>query len=89
MVLKPVAFHSDKHGIFRVNRKDSTGEELTRFGRALSELNIDFLCADTPQAKGRVERAFGTLQDRLVFRDNQKVCSATISDTPISGIFFL
>ena len=63
---KPVAFYSDKHGIFRVNRKDSTGEELTQFGRALSELNIDILCADTPQAKGRVERAFGTLQNRLV-----------------------
>jgi hypothetical protein len=63
---KPVAFYSDKHGIFRVNRKDSTGEELTQFGRALSELNVDILCADTPQAKGRVERAFGTLQDRLV-----------------------
>ena len=63
---KPVAFYSDKHGVFRVNRRDATGEELTQFGRALSELNIDILCADTPQAKGRVERAFGTLQDRLV-----------------------
>ncbi len=63
---KPVAFYSDKHGVFRVNRKGATGEELTQFGRALSELNIDILCADTPQAKGRVERAFGTLQDRLV-----------------------
>jgi hypothetical protein len=45
---KPVAFYSDKHGIFRVNRRDATGEELTQFGRALSELNIDILCADTP-----------------------------------------
>ncbi len=63
---KPVAFYSDKHGVFRVNCKGRTGEELTQFGRALSELNIDILCADTPQAKGRVERAFGTLQDRLV-----------------------
>ncbi len=63
---KPVAFYSDKHGIFRVNRRDATGEELTQFGRALSELNIDIFCADTPQAKGRIERAFGTLQDRLV-----------------------
>jgi len=63
---KPVAFYSDKHGIFRVNRRDATGEELTQFGRALSALNIDILCADTPQAKGRVERAFATLQDRLV-----------------------
>jgi hypothetical protein len=38
----------------------------TQFGRALTELNIDILCANSPQAKGRVERAFGTLQDRLV-----------------------
>ena len=63
---KPVAFYSDKHGVFRVNRRDCTGEELTQFGRALSALNIDILCANTPQAKGRVERAFATLQDRLV-----------------------
>jgi hypothetical protein len=39
---------------------------MTQFGRALDELNIDIICANTPQAKGRVERAFGTLQDRLV-----------------------
>jgi hypothetical protein len=39
---------------------------VTQFGRALSELNIDIICANSPQAKGRVERAFGTLQDRLV-----------------------
>ena len=60
-------FYSDKHGIFRVNSKDATGgERITQFGRALSELNIDIICANRPQAKGRVERAFGTLQDRLV-----------------------
>ena len=63
---KPVAFYSDKLGVFRVNRRDATGEELTQFGRALSALTIDILCANTPQAKGRVERAFATLQDRLV-----------------------
>ena len=39
---------------------------MTQFGRALHELNIDIICANSPQAKGRVERAFGTLQDRLV-----------------------
>jgi hypothetical protein len=39
---------------------------VTQFGRALSELNIDIICANTPQAKGRVERAHLTLQDRLV-----------------------
>lgn len=64
---KPVAFYSDKHGIFRVNSKDAAGGDgITQFARALSALNIDIICANSPQAKGRVERAFGTLQDRLV-----------------------
>ncbi len=64
---KPVAFYSDKHSIFRVNNKDAiAGDGVTQFGRVLTELNIDIICANTPQAKGRVERAFGTLQDRLV-----------------------
>jgi hypothetical protein len=64
---KPVAFYSDKHSIFRVNSKDAIGGDgVTQFGRVLTELNIDIICANTPQAKGRVERAFGTLQDRLV-----------------------
>jgi hypothetical protein len=64
---KPIALYSDKHSIFRVNNKDAIGGEgVTQFGRALSELNIDIICANSPQAKGRVERAFGTLQDRLV-----------------------
>ena len=62
-----MAFYSDKHGIFRVNAKDAIGgDRVTQFGRVLSELNIDIICANSPQAKGRVERAFGTLQDRLV-----------------------
>ena len=64
---KPIAFYTDKHSIFRVNSKDAIGGEgVTQFGRALSELNIDIICANSPQAKGRVERAIGTLQDRLV-----------------------
>ena len=64
---KPVAFYSDKHGIFRVNAKNAmSGDGITQFGRALLALNIDIICANTPQAKGRVERSFGTLQDRLV-----------------------
>ena len=62
---KPVAFYSDKHNIFRVNNGEG-GDRVTQFGRALESLNIDIICANTPQAKGRVERAFGTLQDRLV-----------------------
>ncbi|XQM39337.1 Integrase catalytic domain-containing protein (plasmid) [Cupriavidus sp. H19C3] len=64
---KPQAFYSDKAGIFRVNKKDTTeGRGYTQFGRALYELNIDIVCANTSQAKGRVERMNGTLQDRLV-----------------------
>lgn len=65
---KPLAFYSDKHGVFRSthgSEKDRTSG-LTQFGRALYELNIDIICANTPQAKGRVERANRTLQDRLV-----------------------
>src|SRR6202051_525008 len=42
------------------------GDGMTQFGRSLHALNIDILCANTPQAKGRVERANKTLQDRLV-----------------------
>ena len=64
---KPIAFHSDKHAAFRVNKIGATGGDgMTQFGRALHELNIDIICANAPQAKGRVERANGTLQDRLV-----------------------
>jgi len=64
---KPVALYSDKAGVFRVNKKEAQGGAgVTQFGRALSSLNIDILCANTPAAKGRVERAHLTLQDRLV-----------------------
>jgi hypothetical protein len=42
------------------------GDGITQFGRVLSALNIDIICANSPQAKGRIERAFGTLQDRMV-----------------------
>ena len=65
---KPVAFYSDKHGIFRVNQPRPLGQTsgLTQFGRAMQELDIQIVCANSPQAKGRVERANQTLQDRLV-----------------------
>jgi transposase len=65
---KPVAFYSDKHGIFRVNqpRPLGTTSGLTQFGRAMQELEVEIICANTPQAKGRIERANQTLQDRLV-----------------------
>ena len=63
---KPGAFYSDKHGIFHLNNPKLTpGDGLTDFGRAMQELGIQIICANTPQAKGRVERANQTLQDRL------------------------
>ncbi|WP_040141260.1 ISNCY family transposase [Rhizobium etli] len=63
----PVAFYSDKHSVFRVAKEDAKGGQgMTQFGRALSELNMEILCANSSQAKGRVERMNRTLQDRLV-----------------------
>src|SRR3989338_1941776 len=64
---RPLAFYNDKHGIFRVNRAEAkTGTGETQFGRVMRELGVKIICANSPQAKGRVERANGTLQDRLV-----------------------
>jgi hypothetical protein len=63
----PVAFYSDKHTVFRVNKPDAKGgSAMTQFGRALAELNIEILCANSSQGQGRVERANRTLQNRLV-----------------------
>lgn len=64
---KPLALYSDKASVFRVNHKSATGGDgHTKFGRAMHELNIQGICANTSSAKGRVERAHLTLQDRLV-----------------------
>jgi hypothetical protein len=63
----PIAFYSDKHSVFQVAKKDAKGGQgMTQFGRALSELNTEILCANSGQAKGRVKRMNRTLQDRLV-----------------------
>jgi len=61
----PTAFYSDKFGVFRINDPHGS-DQLTQFGRAMEELGIELICANSPQAKGRVERANGTLQARLV-----------------------
>uniref|UniRef100_UPI002AB736BB ISNCY family transposase n=1 Tax=Paraburkholderia guartelaensis TaxID=2546446 RepID=UPI002AB736BB len=64
---KPVAFYSDRASVFYVKRRAETaGQGVTQFGRAMYELNIDTFCANSSPAKGRVERAHLTLQDRLV-----------------------
>jgi transposase len=64
---RPAGLYTDKHSIFRVNIPNvGSGDNLTQFGRAMQSLEIPILCANTPQAKGRVERVNETLQDRLV-----------------------
>ncbi len=71
---RPGAFYTDKDRMFTINRpgKETRGEDeaweeaWTQIGRALRELGIDWIAAYSPQAKGRVERFFGTAQDRLV-----------------------
>ena len=64
---QPIALYIDKHGAFRVNRPDAVGGDgFTQYGRVPHNLNIDLICANSSQAKGRVERANKTLQDRLV-----------------------
>lgn len=68
---RPAALYHDQHSIFRVNAPETLTEQLagrrepTQFGRLLDELGIASIVARSPQAKGRVERLFGTLQDRL------------------------
>lgn len=72
---RPVAVYSDKHSIFRVNHLERD-HQSTQFNRALKTLDVELICANTPQAKGRVERANQTLQDRLV----KELRLANISD---------
>lgn len=64
---KPLALYSDKATVFRSNHKNAIGGDgVTQFARVLYELNIDLICANSSQAKGRVERMNLSLQDRLV-----------------------
>jgi transposase len=65
---RPLAYYSDKHSIFKVTREATLDSRVydTQFHRALRELSIELICAQSSQAKGRVERANKTLQDRLV-----------------------
>ncbi|MCB1083719.1 MAG: ISNCY family transposase, partial [Simkania sp.] len=61
---RPIHIYTDKRGTFVVN-KGKNGK--TQFARAMEELGIGMITAHSPQAKGRIERTFGTLQDRLVW----------------------
>lgn len=69
---RPLAYYTDQASLFKTNRPQQREEELrgelpkTQIGRALQELGIEWIAAHSPQAKGRIERFFGTAQDRLV-----------------------
>lgn len=69
---RPVAIYVDKDSIYKINRQASIDEELrdamplSQFTRAMGELGVEMIFANSPQAKGRVERGFRTHQDRLV-----------------------
>jgi hypothetical protein len=78
---KPLTFYSDKHSVFRVNQSSNKDTKVTQFGRVLSTLNIDIIFANSPQAKGRVERANRTLQDRLIKEMRlEGICSITAAN---------
>lgn len=68
----PLSLYSDRHSIFHTTREPTIIEQLndvvplTQFGRAMDELGVKIIKAWTPQAKGRIERLWGTFQDRLV-----------------------
>ena len=55
---------------------------MTQFGRALAELNIEIICANSSQAKGRVERVNRTLQDRLV--KELRLADANVTDAGLA-----
>ena len=68
----PQALYSDRHSVFWPTKGESLQEQLagkrspTQFGRAMAELGTQLIAAHSPQAKGRIERLWGTFQDRLV-----------------------
>ncbi|MEW5906501.1 MAG: ISNCY family transposase [Elusimicrobiota bacterium] len=86
---RPVAFYVDKDSIYKVNRQADIEEELrdetpiSQFARAMGELEVQMIFADSPQAKGRVERGFRTHQDRLV----KELRLAGISDMAAANKF--
>lgn len=64
---RPLTLYSDKHGVFKVNQSGALiSEGITQFGRAMKTLKIELIFANTPQAKGRIERKNRVSQDRLV-----------------------
>ena len=82
---KPCAIYLDKYSTYKINHKNAVdnAELMTQFQRMMKELGIDLITAHSPEAKGRVERLFGTLQDRLV----KELRLADISTIPEANAF--
>jgi len=81
---RPLAFYTDKASLFQTapkaaHHRDAPVAQPTQIGRALGELNIEWIAAHSPQAKGRIERFFGTAQDRLV-KGLRKVRARTLEE---------
>lgn len=86
---RPTALYVDKDGIYKINRQASIEEQLkdeqalSQYTRAMKKLGIEMIFAQSPQAKGRVERSFGTHQDRLV----KELRLANISEIKTANVF--
>lgn len=84
---KPAAFYTDKHSTFKINRQADIEEDLkdqqarSQFSRAMEELGIEVIFANSPQAKGRVEKLFQTLQDRLIKEMRLKGINSKVEGT--------
>ncbi|HZL70218.1 MAG TPA: hypothetical protein VFC29_23125, partial [Candidatus Limnocylindrales bacterium] len=90
---RPLAVYTDKASLFQtaakgIHHRDAPAEQPTQIGRPLRELSIEWIAAHSPQAKGRIERFFGTAQDRLV-KGLRKVGASTLkqANTYLSGTY--
>lgn len=83
---KPLGVYLDKFSTYKINHKHAIDNNalITQFERAMRQLGIQLIPANSPQAKGRVERLFGTLQDRLV-----KEMRLAAINNPVEGNRFL
>jgi transposase len=83
---RPVNIYTDKRGTFVVNQGNKRGK--TQFARAMKELEINMIIAHSPQAKGRIERAFGTLQERLVWEMRiNRICTTEEANSYLPKFF--
>jgi hypothetical protein len=82
---KPLAVYLDKYSTYKINHKNAVDnhELMTQFQRMMKSLGVELITAHSPEAKGRIERLFGTLQDRLV----KELRLAGISTIPEANIF--